>query len=430
MPSTRKHGFFVFNRHKAVTLLGYKKELAAKEKVMKKLGEKILSWASIMEKSAQDQVHNIASLPFVYKHVAVMPDAHMGKGACVGSVVATDGAIIPSCVGVDIGCGMIAVKTKFAAKDLPENLEPIRKGIERRIPLGAGGSNSTPSAAAASFMMRTLNDEKGHPSDHLLNDEGLRSRALRQFGSLGSGNHFIEICLDQNENVWVLLHSGSRGVGNLLATRHIDKAKGLMKQYFISLPDPDLAYLTQGTPEFDAYVRDLLWCQAYAMENRHEMMNRVLTELSYAFYKEGGHEAELELERVNCHHNFTQLENHFGKNVWLTRKGAIQARIGQLGIIPGSMGTKSYIIRGKGNPLAYDSCSHGAGRRFSRNEARRRFTMKDFAREMQGVECRHSEALIDELPSAYKDIDQVMDDQKDLVEIVATLKQVVSVKGD
>jgi tRNA-splicing ligase RtcB len=203
-----------------------------------------------------------------------------------------------------------------------------------------------------------------------------------------------------------------------------------MKKYFISLPDPDLAYLTQDTPEFENYIRDLLWSQAYAMQNRDEMMNRVLTELSYAFYKEGGHEKEMELERVNCHHNFTQLENHFGKNVWLTRKGAIQARIGQLGIIPGSMGTKSYIIRGKGNPLSYSSCSHGAGRRFSRNEARRRLTMEDFEREMKGIECRKSEALIDELPSAYKDIDQVMEDQNDLVEIVATLKQVVSVKGD
>jgi len=397
---------------------------------MKAINEKILSWASIMEPKAEEQVKNISQLPFVYKHVAVMPDAHLGKGACVGSVVATDGAIIPSCVGVDIGCGMIAVKTKFKASDLPDSLESIRNGIERRIPLGAGGAHAKPCEAGVAFMKDTLDSEKLRPSAKLLSDDRLKEKALRQFGSLGSGNHFIEICLDENQGVWIMLHSGSRGVGNVLAGKHIERAKELMKQYFISLPDPDLAYLVRGTPEFEAYVQDLLWAQAYALQNRDEMMNRVLTELSYALFKEGGHEEEIEVERVNCHHNFTQMENHFGKNLWITRKGAIQARVGQLGIIPGSMGTKSYIIRGKGNPLAYESCSHGAGRRFSRNEARRRLSMADFDREMKGIECRRSEALIDELPSAYKDIDQVMDDQKDLVEVVATLKQVVSVKGD
>lgn len=397
---------------------------------MKPLNDKILSWASTMEPQAEQQVRNIASLPFVYKHVAVMPDAHLGKGACVGTVVATEGAIIPSCVGVDIGCGMIAVKTKFFARDLPESLDRLRKGIERRIPLGAGGAREKPCEAALSFMKTSRASPESGPSERLLNDEGLQARALKQFGSLGSGNHFIEICLDENQRVWLMLHSGSRGVGNVLATRHIEAAKGLMKQYFNQLPDPDLAYLTQGTPEFTRYVKDLLWCQHYAMENRNEMMNRVLTELSYALCKEGGHEKEIELERVNCHHNFTQMENHFGKDVWLTRKGAIQARVGQLGIIPGSMGAKSHIIRGKGNPLSYHSCSHGAGRRFSRNEARRRLNMDDFDREMMGIECRRSASLIDELPSAYKDIDQVMEDQKDLVEVVATLRQVVSVKGD
>jgi tRNA-splicing ligase RtcB (3'-phosphate/5'-hydroxy nucleic acid ligase) len=397
---------------------------------MKAMDDKILSWASIMEPEAEAQVRNIASLPFVYKHVAVMPDAHLGKGACVGSVVATEGAVIPSCVGVDIGCGMIAVKTKFNACDLPDSLESIRKGIERRIPLGAGGSHSKPTDSAIAFFERTLISENLRPSEKLLSDDRLKEKALAQYGSLGSGNHFIEICLDQNQQVWIMLHSGSRGVGNVLAGKHIDRAKQLMKQYFVSLPDPELAYLVRDTPEFTAYIKDLLWCQAYALENRDEMMNRVLTELSWAFFREGGHEKEIELERVNCHHNFTQMENHFGKNLWITRKGAIQARVGQLGSIPGSMGTKSYIIRGKGNALSYESCSHGAGRRFSRNEARRRLTMADFDREMKGVECRRSEALIDELPSAYKDIDQVMEDQKDLVDVAATLKQVVSVKGD
>lgn len=396
---------------------------------MRKISDKIISWASDLEPRAEEQVRNIASLPFVYKHVAVMPDAHMGKGACVGSVVATDGAIVPSCVGVDIGCGMIAVKTKFKAQDLPDNLEGIRRGIERRIPLGAGGANKAPTAMAREFMEGSFSGQL-RPSPLLSQDESLKKKAALQFGSLGSGNHFIEICLDGDQNVWLLLHSGSRGVGNVLASKHIDKAKGLMKTQMVSLPDPDLAYLVQGTPDFENYVRDLLWCQRYAAQNREEMMNRVLTELSHAFYKEGGHEREIEMERVNCHHNFTQLENHFGKDLWLTRKGAIQAGVGQLGIIPGSMGTKSYIIRGKGNPLSYNSCSHGAGRRFSRNEARRRLSMADFDREMKGVECRRSEALIDELPSAYKDIDQVMEDQKDLVDVVASLKQIVSVKGD
>lgn len=397
---------------------------------MKQLNDKIFSWASQLEPQTTKQVENIAQLPFVFKHVAVMPDAHLGKGACVGSVIATEGVLVPSCVGVDIGCGMIAVKTVFSARDLPDSLEPIRRGIERRIPLGVGGAYKNPSPKGLAFMEQTLSDEKKGPSENLTGDEGLKTKAAKQLGSLGSGNHFIEIALDENQRVWLMLHSGSRGVGNILASKHINKAKGVMKQLFISLPDPDLAYLTQGTLEFENYLKDLLWSQRYAAQNREEMMNQVLTELSYSLFKEPGHEKEIEQERINCHHNFTQKENHFGKEVWLTRKGAIQAQAGQLGIIPGSMGTKSFIIRGKGNPLSYNSCSHGAGRRFSRNEARRRLTMADFDREMKGVECRRAEALIDELPSAYKDIDQVMDDQKDLVEIVATLKQIVSVKGD
>lgn len=386
---------------------------------MQQLDNKILSWASILDTNAEQQVKNIAKLPFVYKHVAIMPDAHLGKGCCVGTVVATDGAIIPSCIGVDIGCGLVAVRTKFNASQLPDDLDKMRKGIERRIPLGAGACNSKICQAAQDFMGQSL-----------LEDLSLREKAAKQFGTLGSGNHFIEICLDENGQVWLMLHSGSRGVGNILANRHIAKAKSLIKEYFISLPDPDLAYLVKDTKEFNDYITDLLWSQNYARANRDEMMNRVLTEFSYSIYHEGGHEKEIELERVNCHHNFTQLENHFGKNLWITRKGAIQAQVGQLGIIPGSMGTKSYIIRGKGNPLSYNSCSHGAGRRFSRNEARRQLTMQDFDKEMAGIACRRSEALIDELPSAYKDIDQVMHDQQDLVEIVATLKQIVSVKGD
>ena len=399
---------------------------------MKQISEKILSWASDLEPKAEQQVRNIASLPFVFKHVAVMPDAHLGKGACVGSVVATEGAIIPSCVGVDIGCGMIAVKTKFLGKDLPDSLEKIRKGIERRIPLGAGRANREPAGKALEFMEKTVGKSAAtvHPSEFLLSDKNLKEKALLQFGSLGSGNHFIEICLDETGRVWLMLHSGSRGVGNVLADKHIHRAKSALKEHLTGLPDPDLAYLVQGTAEFDRYIRDLLWSQNYALLNREEMMDRVLAELSYSLFGEGGHEKEIEVERINCHHNFTQMENHFGKTLWITRKGAIQARVGQMGIVPGSMGTQSYIIRGKGNPLSYESCSHGAGRRFSRNEARKRFSMEDFDRQMQGVECRRSPALIDELPGAYKDIDQVMRDQKDLVEVAATLKQIVSVKGD
>ncbi len=397
---------------------------------MKQLSEKVLSWASVIDPQAKEQVNNLASMPFVFKHVAVMPDAHLGKGACVGTVVATEGAIIPSCVGVDIGCGMIAVRTKFTSSQLPDSLEKIRQGIERQIPLGAGGINRRPSSEAIRFMSESLASTTAGPSDYLSQDERLKDKALHQFGTLGSGNHFIEICIDEKSQVWVLLHSGSRGVGNILATKHIERAKSLMKTYATSVPDPDLAFLVQESPDFARYVKDLLWAQAYAMQNREEMMNRVLSELSLHFYNEPGHEREMECERVNCHHNFTQMEKHFGRDVWLTRKGAIQAGVGQLGIIPGSMGTKSYIIRGKGNPLSYHSCSHGAGRRFSRHEARRRLSMMDFDREMKGVECRRSPALIDELPSAYKDIDQVMRDQDDLVEVVATLKQVISVKGD
>lgn len=320
-------------------------------------------------------------------------------------------------------CGMIAVRTRLSAAELPDDLHALRIGIERRIPLGAGRANATPSPAAERFFT------KRPPSDRVA--DALRKKAVLQYGSLGSGNHFIEVCLDTADRVWLVLHSGSRGVGNQLAEYHIRKAKGLVREYFNQrLPDPDLAWLVQDTPAFDAYVEDLLWCQDYAFANRHEMMNRVLAELSCAVYGGEGLERQLEVERTNCHHNFTQRETHFGKEVWLTRKGAIQAKAGQPGIIPGSMGTRTYIVKGKGHPLSYESCSHGAGRQFSRGEARRRFTMDDFQRQMAGVECRHSPALIDELPSAYKDIDQVMEEQRNLVDIVDTLKQIVSVKGD
>lgn len=392
---------------------------------MDKINEKIVTFLdpATIEPPAKQQLLNIAELPFVFKHIAVMPDCHLGKGATVGSVIATKGAIIPAAVGVDIGCGMIAVKTKFFAKDLPDNLEGTRKGIERRIPLGAGAFNRN---LTASSQTRIAKLKKISKKDYAAID----NKWTLALGSLGSGNHFIEICLDESDQVWVVLHSGSRGIGNKLATKHIKTAQKIMDENHISLKDRDLAYFTQDRSEFKDYIADLLWAQDFALLNREEMMDRVMTELSYLFYKEDGHQTEIELDRINCHHNFTQCENHFGENVWVTRKGAIQMKEGQKGVIPGSMGTRSYIVSGLENTMAYHSAPHGAGRRFSRGEARRRFTMDDFEKAMQGIECRHSAKLIDELPMAYKDIDEVMANSKDLVKVEHTLCQVVNVKGD
>jgi tRNA-splicing ligase RtcB len=392
---------------------------------MDKINEKIVTFLdpATIEPPAKQQLLNIAELPFVFKHIAVMPDCHLGKGATVGSVIATKGAIIPAAVGVDIGCGMIAVKTKFFAKDLPDNLEGTRKGIERRIPLGAGAFNRN---LTKSSQTRIAKLKKISKKDYAAID----SKWTLALGSLGSGNHFIEICLDESDQVWVVLHSGSRGIGNKLATKHIKTAQKIMDENHISLKDRDLAYFTQDRSEFKDYTADLLWAQDFALLNREEMMDRVMTELSYLFYKEDGHQTEIELDRINCHHNFTQCENHFGENVWVTRKGAIQMKEGQKGVIPGSMGSRSYIVSGLENTMAYHSAPHGAGRRFSRGEARRRFTMDDFEKAMQGIECRHSAKLIDELPMAYKDIDEVMANSKDLVKVEHTLCQVVNVKGD
>lgn len=392
---------------------------------MHKINDKILAWLdpATIEPEALQQLHNISEMPFVCSHVAVMPDCHLGKGATVGSVIATDKAIIPAAVGVDIGCGMIAVKTKFFAKDLPDDLEKLRTSIERGIPLGPGIGNKNITNTAEKRIVALRNKSEVDYSK-------IDPHWTNALGTLGGGNHFIEISLDENDQVWAVLHSGSRGIGNKIACKHIKVAQGLCEEMFIALKDPDLAYLPAETPAFNEYIRDLHWAQDFALANREEMMDRVMKDLSYAFYREDGHQAEIELERINCHHNFTQQENHFGRNVWITRKGAIQMRQKQLGIIPGSMGTRSYIVSGKQNDLAFHSAPHGAGRRFSRNEARKRFTMEDFEKQMQGIVCRHSEALIDELPTAYKDIDQVMENSKDLVEIVHVLKQILSVKGD
>ena len=318
---------------------------------------------------------------------------------------------------------MVAVRTRFFAKDLPDNLDKLRAGIERRIPLGAGAGNKKLTDTA----IERIRELKSIATQDY---EKVDKHWITALGSLGSGNHFIEICLDENDQVWVALHSGSRGIGNRLATKHIKIAQRLIEEESITLKDRDLAYLTENTHEFDAYMTDLLWAQDFARLNREEMMDRVMKELSYTFYGEDGHQPGIEMERINCHHNFTQQEQHFGSEVWITRKGAIQMKRGQRGIIPGSMGTQSYIVSGLENPLSFNSAPHGAGRRFSRSEAKRRFTMDDLEAAMGDISFRHSKSLIDEIPMAYKDIDEVMENSKELVRIDHTLKQVINVKGD
>jgi tRNA-splicing ligase RtcB len=392
---------------------------------MHQLTDKIITFLppEAIEPQAKQQLLNIAEMPFVFHHLAVMPDCHLGKGATVGSVIATKGAVIPAAVGVDVGCGMVGVKTKFFAKDLPDNLDELRNGIERRIPLGAGVGNKKLTDTAIK-RIQALNSIARRDYAQIDNNW------TNAVGTLGSGNHFIEICLEENQQIWVVLHSGSRGIGNKLATKHIKIAQKLMDQNAISLKDRDLAYLSENTAEFDAYITDLLWAQEFARFNRDEMMDRVMNQLSYTFYDEPGHQTEMELERINCHHNFTEQESHFGQNVWITRKGAIQMQQGQKGIIPGSMGTSSYVVSGLANPLSYNSAPHGAGRRLSRGEAKRRYTMKELEAAMGNISFRHSKSLVDEIPMAYKDIDEVMDNSKELVRVEHALKQIVNIKGD
>lgn len=373
-----------------------------------------------LEKDAVRQIEETADLEFV-DGVAVMPDAHVGMGSTVGSVIATKNAIIPAAVGVDIGCGMIAVKTKYFEKDLGKDLKTLRLGIERRIPLSAGKYNSKLTDSSIERIKKLKEKELPYFKDMV------KEPWENQLGSLGSGNHFIEVCLDENKQVWVVLHSGSRGIGNRLADRHIKIAQKLTENEVMK--NRDLAWLKSNQKEFDDYIHDLLWAQEFALLNREEMMDRVMKELSYYFFDEDGHQSEIELTRINCHHNFTQCEHEFG-GMYITRKGAIQMKPGQMGIIPGSMGTRSYIVEGLGNPDSYNSAPHGAGRRFSRTEARRRFTMEDFDRELAGVEVNRSEEFIDEIPSAYKDIDQVMEYAKPLVSVKHVLKQILNIKGN
>ncbi len=380
-------------------------------------------WTDDIDAGALQQLKNVAKLPFIHKHgVAAMPDVHWGIGATVGSVIATKGAIIPAAVGVDIGCGMNAVRTSLKASDLPDSLAEIRHSIERGVPLGAGGNHQKAEKQDEHWRRLPIGDR---PQIHSLIGEKFAAKASGQLGTLGSGNHFIELCLDENQDVWVMLHSGSRGTGNIVGRHYIEKAKKLMEQFFVTLPDKDLAFFPHDTPQFDEYVRAVGWCQDYAAENRRVMMEEVLRNLHHHIPKP----FDLTSEAINCHHNYVEMENHYGENVYVTRKGAIRARSGDLGIIPGSMGARSYIVRGKGNAESFHSCAHGAGRKYGRKEAMRKFTVADLVAQTEGVECRKDAEVLDELPAAYKDIDVVMANQADLVDVVHTLKQVMCVKG-
>jgi tRNA-splicing ligase RtcB len=383
--------------------------------------KRLISWASIIEPNTLEQARVASQMPFIFPHLALMPDAHLGKGATVGSVIPTLGAIIPAAVGVDIGCGMIAVRTQFTAEDFRRKpLAELRESIERAVPLSAGKYNSALTDTAKQRCDEDLAAKGGAETA-----ERLAPNWRMQLGTLGSGNHFIEVTVDENEAVWLFLHSGSRGVGNKMAVHHIKRAQQLCKQWWIQLPDPDLAYLVEGTDEFWAYIRDLRWAQHFALLNREEMMDRVV-----ACVTSWIGEPVAEQERINCHHNFTQQERHFGKDVWLSRKGAIEASAGLPGLIPGSMGTASYVVVGKGNPVSLNSSPHGAGRNYSRSAARKAFTAEQLREAMVGIEYRDTDAFIDEIPQAYKDIDEVMADAADLVEIRHVLRQIVNVKGD
>ncbi len=394
---------------------------------MERVGKRLLNWASILEETTRQQAERTAAMPFIHPHVALMPDAHLGKGATVGSVIPTRGAIIPAAVGVDIGCGMLAVRTQVTLGDVrqrqrasgAEDLGRLHAMIAQRIPLSAGGYNRALTATAEARVAEL------EALDGIDQAQQVAPNWRLQLGSLGSGNHFIEVSLDERDRVWLFLHSGSRGVGNKLATRHIAVAREQCRRRFIALADPDLAYLVEGEPEFEAYLEALRWAQRFAWLNRDEMMDRVAA----AFEEWIG--ADLDrAETVACHHNYTERERHFGESVWLSRKGAISAREGELGLIPGSMGDASYVVVGKGNRLALDSSPHGAGRNYSRAAAKRTFTRADLDERMKGVAWGNSDAFIDEHPLAYKPIDVVMDDAADLVEIRHTLRQIVNVKGD
>lgn len=383
-----------------------------------------------VEQAALVQIMNLSQLPVLAGHIAIMPDVHMGKGATVGSVIPTRSAIIPAAVGVDIGCGMVAAMTNLKAEDLPESLYSLRNAIERDVPVGFNEHPKGIPAVSGPYadILRKNLHKTMDAFEHLSMKQNLgradEKKIGRQIGTLGGGNHFIEICLDLNNNVWVMLHSGSRGIGNQIGTVAVEMAKEQAAKRAYGLADADLAWLDEGTPEFDSYIEAMHWAQDYARFNRDTMMNLVLAAIKHKIPH-----MKVVGEVINCHHNFTSLEEHFNEEIWVTRKGAVSAKEGQMGIIPGSMGAKSFIVRGKGNHDAYCSCSHGAGRKMSRNQAKKLFTSLDLEAQTAGVECRKDADVVDEIPGAYKDIDQVMAAQSDLVEIVYTLKQVLCIKG-
>ncbi len=383
-----------------------------------------------LEEEARKQLSNITKMPFIFRWVAAMPDCHWGMGATVGSVIPTRKAIIPAGVGVDIGCGMVAARTSLRASDLPDDLASIRRAIEAAVPHGRtdnGGPNdrgawkSPPKAVADAWTGLA----EGHKNIVDKHPKLARSNTITHLGSLGTGNHFIEICVDEDNAVWIMLHSGSRGIGNSIGKYFIELAKKDMQKWCIDVPDQDLAYLPEGTDNFNDYWKALMWAQKFAQTNRDVMLMSVIAALRKCKLPE----FEITSEVVNCHHNYAALENHYGEDIYVTRKGAVRAQEGDLGIIPGSMGTRSYIVRGKGNPESFNSCSHGAGRAMSRGEAKKRFSLADHEKATAGVECRKDADVIDETPMAYKSIDAVMEAQKDLVDIVHTLKQLVCVKG-
>ena len=384
-------------------------------------------WAREIEASARRQLENVAQLPIIHRHVAAMPDVHAGIGATVGSVIPTKAAIIPAAVGVDLGCGLNAVRLSLTAADLPDSLARVRRAIESAVPVGfdqhqlrSGGARERAAKALAPRLAQVV--ERNPKLRSLQRD--FDTTWVRQLASLGGGNHFIEVCLDESQQVWVMLHSGSRGIGNAIGRFFIERARREMERHDTRLPDRDLAWLDEGTRVFDDYIEAVEWAQDYALSNRREMVRLVLGALA-------SHLPSFEIaeEAVECHHNYVAREKHFGEDLYITRKGAIRAGRGELGIIPGSMGAKSFIVRGLGNPDSFCSCAHGAGRRMSRAEAKRRFSRADLEQQTQGVECRKDGDVIDEIPAAYKPIDEVMEDQSDLVEVVHTLKQVVCVKG-
>ena len=376
-------------------------------------------WTDDIDEATRHQLEQVASLPFIHHHVAAMPDVHLGLGATIGAVIPTVDAIVPAAVGVDIGCGMVAVRTSLTANDLPDSLKSLRAGIECRVPVGfsAHGKDAIRYAAVHRLERRMRAFADQYPSL-------VTEKWVRQIGTLGGGNHFIEICLDEAQHVWVMLHSGSRGFGNRIGQHFIALAKQEMQREHVHLPDKNLAWLRQGTPLFDDYVQAVELAQDYARINREEMLELIIEAMRMYLPP-----FRLTEEAINCHHNYVAREKHFGREVWLTRKGAIRARKGDLGIVPGSMGAASYIVRGLGNAESFCSCAHGAGRRMSRHQAKRTFSLADMQQQTAGVECRKDKGVIDEIPAAYKDINTVMANQSDLVEVVHTLKQVLCVKG-